>query len=379
MSDQEVELQILELRQQIEIYNYQYHVLDDPTVPDAEYDRLYRELKQLESAHPEFVNEQSPTQRVGSEPLPFFDEVKHEMPMLSLENAFNEDDMESFEKRIKDRLEATKESASKESASGVENIIESIDLEYVGEPKLDGIAISLLYEKGALVRGATRGDGQTGENITQNIRTVKSIPLQLLGEGYPDLLEVRGEIYMPINGFDELNQAQEAKEEKKFVNPRNAAAGSLRQLDPNITAQRPLEMCCYSVGRVEGGELPLQHHEILLTLNTWGFRINPEMEKLPSIAACQNYYDKLMQKRSSLPYEIDGVVFKVNHLKLQQKLGFVSKAPRWAIAYKFPAQEALTRVLDVEFQVGRTGAVTPVARLEPVFCGWGDSQQCQFT
>ena len=351
MPSAEIELEAKKLREQIEVYNYQYHVLDEPTVPDAEYDRLFQQLLALEKRFPELINEQSPTQRVGNVALSQFDSVTHEMPMLSLDNAFSSEDMEDFDRRIKDRLK------------------QEVEVEYVGEPKLDGIAVSLLYQDGKLVRGATRGDGQSGENITQNVRTIKSIPLQLFGDGYPKILEVRGEIYMPSDGFDALNVKQEELGEKTFVNPRNAAAGSLRQLDSAVTATRPLEMCCYSVGRVEGGNLPDNHVEILYQLNQWGFKINPEMKVLPSIKACHEYFKYLEDRRPNLPYEIDGVVFKVNNIALQQQLGFISRAPRWAIAHKFPAQEVMTTVCDVEFQVGRTGAITPVARLEPVFVG----------
>ncbi|MFD2228792.1 NAD-dependent DNA ligase LigA [Alkalimarinus sediminis] len=343
------------LRDELEEHNYRYYVMDDPSVPDAEYDRLMNSLKSIEAEYPSLIVPESPTQRVGGEPLAGFTQVTHEMPMLSLDNAFNEEDMRDFNRRVLSRLG---ESAAN---SGV--------VEYVCEPKLDGIAVSLLYEHGQLVRGATRGDGETGEDITQNVRTINSIPLKLMGSGYPERLEVRGEIYMPKSSFDALNQEAERLGNKPFVNPRNAAAGSLRQLDPKITASRNLEMCCYSVGVVEGGVLKDTHSESLHCLNQWGFRINAEMSVVDDVEGCLGYYQAISEKRNSLPYEIDGVVFKVNDLALQQKLGFVSRAPRWAIAHKFPAQEELTTVIDVEFQVGRTGAVTPVARLAPVFVG----------
>lgn len=339
------------LREQLGHWNYRYYVLDDPTVPDSEYDRSLRRLQELEARYPTLVTSDSPTQRVGAQPLSHFSQVRHEVPMLSLENAFNSQEMAAFNRRVLDRLG------------------ELAVIEFACEPKLDGIAVSLLYRDGLLERGATRGDGTTGEDITQNIRTIPSIPLRLRGEGYPALLEVRGEIYMPHAGFEALNAAARERGEKPFVNPRNAAAGSLRQLDSRLTAQRPLEMCCYGIGLVEGGDLPVKHADVLTSLNSWGLRINRESRVVADIDACDDYYEDLAQRRSSLPYDIDGIVFKVNDLELQQRLGFVSRAPRWAIARKFPAQEELTTLLDVEFQVGRTGAITPVARLQPVFVG----------
>lgn len=345
------EQEIDALRIEINQHNYRYYVLDDPSVPDAEYDRLLRRLQILETENPQLVSPDSPTQRVGARPLSAFEEVAHEVPMLSLDNAFDADEMRDFERRIKDRLKSDQ------------------SVEFACEPKLDGIAVSLLYEDGLLVRGATRGDGQTGENITQNLRTIPSIPLKLMHFDWPRHLEVRGEVYMPKAGFDALNRQAQLKGEKTFVNPRNAAAGSLRQLDSRVTASRPLEMCCYSVGLVEGGELPSVHSDVLKQLHAWGFRINDQMAVVQGVEPCIAYYRNLQQLRDTLHYEIDGIVFKVNDLDLQQQLGFVSRAPRWAIAYKFPAQEEMTRLLDVEFQVGRTGAVTPVARLEPVFVG----------
>ncbi len=351
MIDDAPEQQLELLKQEINQHNYRYYVLDDPNVPDAEYDRLMQRLKTLELAHPEWVTADSPTQRVGATPLSAFAEVAHEIPMLSLDNAFSEQDMLDFERRIKERLGS------------------DAAIEYACEPKLDGIAVSLLYRQGSLERGATRGDGRRGEDITQNLRTIPSVPLKLMGSGWPELLEVRGEVYMPKQGFSELNRKAAAVDEKQFVNPRNAAAGSLRQLDSKITANRPLELCCYSAGLVKGGQLPDNHIAVLKKLNAWGFRINEQMASVFGVQACIQYYRRLQEKRDTLPYEIDGVVFKVNLLALQQRLGFVSRAPRWAIAYKFPAQEELTQLLDVEFQVGRTGAVTPVARLEPVFVG----------
>lgn len=340
------------LREQLDEWNYQYYVLDQPTVPDAEYDRLMRRLQELEAAHPELVRPDSPSQRVGGAALSQFSQVSHEVPMLSLDNAFDAQDMRDFNRRLLDRLGST-----------------DTELEFACEPKLDGIAVSLLYQSGVLQRGATRGDGSTGEDITHNVRTIPSIPLRLRGTGFPDRLEVRGEIYMPRAGFDQLNTRARERGEKTFVNPRNAAAGSLRQLDAKVTAGRPLEMCCYNVGLVDGGNLPARHADVLLRLSDWGLRINSESRVVHGIDACDAYYEDLASRREALPYDIDGIVFKVNDLALQERLGFVSRAPRWAIARKFPAQEEMTRLLDVEFQVGRTGAITPVARLEPVFVG----------
>lgn len=339
------------LRTQLRYHNHRYYVLDDPEIPDASYDRLFHELKALEDANPELITSDSPTQRVGDQPLSEFDEIKHALPMLSLSNVFNDEELQAFDKRLHDRLK------------------DEAELTYVAEPKLDGLAISLLYENGVFVRAATRGDGETGEDVTHNVRTIESVPLRLLGDDYPATLEVRGEIYMPKQGFAELNQRLEANEQKPFVNPRNAAAGTLRQLDPRITAKRPLEIFCYAVGLVEGGELPGMHYDVLMRLKELGFRVCPEIAVVQGAVGCAEYYAGIGAKREALPYEIDGVVYKVNELALQEQLGFVSRAPRWATAHKFPAQEEITTLLDVEFQVGRTGALTPVARLEPVFVG----------
>lgn len=348
-----IEQQIQQLREQLNKHNYRYYVLDDPEVPDAEYDRLFQQLKSLEAEHPSLITPESPTQRVGGAPLAAFKQVQHELPMLSLDNAFNAEDMQEFNRRIVDRLAYPADT----------------EIGYACEPKLDGIAISLLYENGVLIRGLTRGDGSTGEDITLNVRTIPTIPLKLSGSDYPERLEVRGEIYMPKAGFHALNKRAEQRGEKPFVNPRNAAAGSLRQLDPKVTASRPLEMCSYSVGVVEGGELADGHAAILRQLKNWGFKLNPLLEEVSGVQGCLDYYTRVAALRDTLPYEIDGVVFKVNNLALQKTLGFVSRAPRWAIAHKFPAQEEMTVVRAIEFQVGRTGAVTPVARLEPVFVG----------
>jgi len=340
-----------ELRDIITEHNYQYYVLDDPRVPDAEYDRLFRELQDLEAQHPDIVTPDTPTRRVGASVETTFEEVVHRIPMLSLDNAFSDDELRDFDRRVKDRLKTDD------------------DIEYVCEPKLDGLAVSLHYESGVLTRAATRGDGYAGEDITANIRTIPSVPLRLRGDSVPELVEVRGEVYMPREGFETLNRRLADKGEKTFVNPRNAAAGSLRQKKPTVTARRPLELCAYSVALEDESRLPATHWEGLQQVSAWGFRINPEMRRATGAEDCLQAYNELMDKRASLPYEIDGIVFKVNSLVLQRQLGFVSRAPRWAIAQKFPAQEELTVIEDVEFQVGRTGAITPVARLKPVFVG----------
>ncbi|MCC2615338.1 NAD-dependent DNA ligase LigA [Aestuariibacter halophilus] len=334
-------------------HNYRYYVLDDPSVPDAEYDRLLRQLQDLEAKHPALKRDDSPTQKVGAAPLSAFQEVAHEVPMLSLDNAFDEQEMRAFEKRIHDRLS------------------DQTKLTFSCEPKLDGLAVSLLYEQGLLVRGATRGDGRVGEDITANVKTIANIPLRLRGESIPQRIEVRGEVFMPRQGFDALNARQAEKGLKTFANPRNAAAGSLRQLDSRITAKRPLQFYAYSMGLVEGNSAPLAdtHSGRLQQLKHWGLPVSPESTVAEGVEGCLAYYEKVGQMRPSLPYDIDGVVFKVDEIALQETLGFVSRAPRWAIAQKFPAQEEMTRLLDVEFQVGRTGAITPVARLEPVFVG----------
>jgi len=339
------------LRQQLHDHNYRYYALDDPSIPDAEYDRLLRRLQQLELQYPSLKTPDSPTQRVGAPPLSAFESVTHEVPMLSLDNAFSDKELEDFNRRVMERLKRDE------------------PVSYVCEPKLDGVAVSLLYRDGVLVRGATRGDGTTGENITENVRTIKSIPLRLQMQNPPSSLEVRGEIYMPKAGFEKLNNEARAAGQKLFVNPRNAAAGSLRQLDSSITASRQLEMAVYSLGLTEGLDLPPTHMETLGCLREWGFLVNPNIELHHDLQGCLAYYEKMVEIRPQLPCDIDGIVYKVNDFSLQRRLGFVARAPRWAIARKFPAQEEMTRLLDVEFQVGRTGAVTPVARLEPVFVG----------
>jgi len=346
------------IKDQLRQHNHSYYILDDPSIPDAEYDRLMQQLLVIESVHPQWVTADSPSQRVGDKPLEGFQQVTHALPMLSLDNAFDGDDLREFDRRVRERL-------SKHSDRAIEDPII-----YACEPKLDGIAVSLTYENGLLVTAATRGDGSRGEDITQNMRTLDSVPLCLLGKGWPATLEVRGEVYMPSAGFEALNTKLAAKGLKTYVNPRNTAAGSLRQLDSKITAQRPLELCAYSIGLVsDDNTLPQQHFDILHQLQVWGFKINAEMRRVQGIEACLDYYQTLASRRTHLAYEIDGIVFKVDQLELQERLGFVARAPRWAIAHKFPAQAEMTGLLKVDFQVGRTGAVTPVARLEPVFVG----------
>ena len=353
MSDQTVIAQLEALREKINDYNYQYYVLDDPSVPDSEYDRQMQALQALEGEHPELITPDSPSQKVGGQPLGAFEQVTHEVPMLSLDNAFEEADLKAFEKRLLDRLKA------------------DIKLAYSCEPKLDGLAVSILYENGVLVRAATRGDGQVGENITANVRTIANVPLKLRGTDLPERIEVRGEVFMPRDGFEKLNENQRNAGLKVFANPRNAAAGSLRQLDSRITAKRPLKFYAYSLGVVAPGDftLPDSHHERLKQLAEWGIPLCPDIGITEGASGCLAYYEQILSRRDGLPYDIDGVVFKVDDIALQQQLGFVARAPRWAIAQKFPAQEEMTRLLDVEFQVGRTGAITPVARLEPVFVG----------
>ena len=350
MASNEIKQQAGTLREQLNYHNCRYYVQDDPEIPDAEYDRLFQQLVSLEQQFPELLTADSPTQRVGGEPLSEFKKVKHNIPMLSLGNAFSEKEVADFNKRIIEKLDVD-------------------EIEYVAEPKLDGLAVSLIYEDGVLVRGATRGDGSTGEDITQNVRTIPTIPLHLIGDDYPAMLEVRGEVFMSKKGFDELNKRQLENNEKLYVNPRNSAAGSLRQLDSRITATRPLEMYCYGIGASDSKILPDRHSDMLEKLSHWGLRISPEVDVINGIQGCLEYYKAIMAERSGLAYEIDGVVYKVNRFDQQDEMGFVSRAPRWAIAYKFPAQEEMTTLLDIEIQVGRTGALTPVAKLEPVFVG----------
>ena len=345
-----IQTQIDNLRKTLRQYEYEYHVLDNPTVPDSEYDRLFHQLKALELEHPEFLTSDSPTQRVGAKPLSGFSQIRHEIPMLSLDNAFSDEEFNAFVKRIEDRL-----------------IILPKQLTFCCEPKLDGLAVSILYVNGVLTQAATRGDGTTGEDITANIRTIRNIPLQLLTDNPPARLEVRGEVFMPHAGFERLNEYALEHGEKTFANPRNAAAGSLRQLDPNITSKRPLVLNAYGIGIAEGVELPNTHYARLQWLKSIGIPVNPEIRLCNGTNEVLDFYRDIQNKRSSLGYDIDGTVLKINDIALQNELGFISKAPRWAIAYKFPAQEELTVLNDVEFQVGRTGAITPVAKLEPVF------------
>ncbi len=342
---------VIQLHAEINQHNHQYYVLDDPLISDAEYDRLLRELQTLEQKFPSLITPDSPSQRVGAKPLESFGEVHHKVVMLSLDNAFSDEEVAGFDRRIRDRLKTDE------------------TLTYAAEPKLDGLAINLCYEDGILVQAATRGDGNRGEDVTLNVRTIPSIPLALLGNDWPALLEVRGEIYMPKSGFLALNKDAYKAGKKPFANPRNAAAGSLRQLDPRITASRPLAMYCYGFGKIEGGSLHDTHSKSIHKLIEWGLRVSPELQTVKGAAGCATYYQQIAQRRERFDYDIDGVVFKVDDYDLQNKLGFVARAPRWAIAQKFPAEEAITQVKAIEFQVGRTGAITPVARLEPVFVG----------
>jgi DNA ligase (NAD+) len=342
-----------EIRNTVENYNYQYYVLDNPSVPDIEYDRLMRDIIAIEKAFPSLMSADSPSQKVGGAVLAKFAQIQHEIPMLSLDNGFTDDDLRAFEQRVKDRLNTSEV------------------IEFACEPKLDGLAVSILYENGSFIQAATRGDGQVGENISANVKTISNVPLKLRGKNIPKRLEVRGEVFMPKKGFEDLNEHQRSIDAKLFANPRNAAAGSLRQLDSKVTAARPLRLYAYSVGVLEGGTISeaTSHSERLACLEELGLPLCKETQVVTGFDACLAYFAKIGEMRNSLSYDIDGVVFKVNDIALQDRLGFVSKAPRWAMAQKFPAQEEMTILRDVEFQVGRTGAITPVARLEPVFVG----------
>lgn len=347
MIDQHISQHIEKLRNLLQRWNYAYHTLDKPDVPDSEYDRVFQELLDLETQFPQFISSDSPTQRVGGIPLESFSKISHKLPMLSLNNGFTEDDLADFDRRAREKL-------------NVEII------EYAAEPKIDGLAVSIRYEKGLLIQAATRGDGSIGEDISQNVRTIKCIPLKLLDNtNIPEILEIRGEIFMSKAIFKQLN----ATKEKPFANPRNAAAGSIRQLDPTITAQRPLEFICYGIGEIQNGTLPTTHVEILQTLHQWGIPIAKELQLVTGKAGCLQYYHEMLNKRENLPFEIDGVVYKINTILDQVALGFVSRAPRWALAHKLPAQEKLTQLQTIEIQVGRTGVLTPVARLTPVQVG----------
>ncbi len=348
----EIQSRMHALQQLLERYNTEYYLHDEPSVPDAEYDRLMNELRELEAANPQWLDVNSPTQRVGGVALTSFGSVQHEQPMLSLDNVFNAEDLAAFGRRVQERL------------------FSNDAITFCCEPKLDGLAVSILYEQGELVRAATRGDGVTGEDITRNVRTIRVIPLRLSGDNIPARIEVRGEVFMPKAGFERWNEQALVRGDKVFANPRNAAAGSLRQLDPAITAQRPLAFYAYGIGVVdEATELPDSHYVRMQYLKQFGLPVCDEIRQVVGVEGCQIYHDDILAKRDALPFEIDGVVFKVDTIAQQQMLGFVSRAPRWAVAHKFPAQEELTRLNDVEFQVGRTGAITPVARLEPVQVG----------
>ncbi|MFZ4538498.1 NAD-dependent DNA ligase LigA [Propionivibrio sp.] len=349
-----VSQRVLELRAEIEKHNRQYYALDAPLIADADYDGLFRELQALEAEHPELASADSPTQRVGAAPLPEFKSVAHRTPMLSLNNAFSDDEVLAFDRRVREGLDGGDEIG---------------DVEYSAEPKFDGLAVGLIYENGVFTCGATRGDGSTGEDVTVNLRTVGNLPLRLQGSGWPRLLEVRGEVLMLRSDFDRLNARQREKGEKEFVNPRNAAAGSLRQLDSRITAARSLRFFAYGIGVAEGAILPPTHSALLDLLVTWDLPVAGERRCVSGVAGLLDYYAEIGAKRAALPYDIDGVVYKLNDLAAQERLGFVSRAPRFAIAHKFPAEEASTEVLGIDIQVGRTGALTPVARLAPVFVG----------
>lgn len=349
MDYEQIKQRVEELNKLLHQYAYHYYSLDDPLVPDSEYDKLFKELEALEKEYPELKKESSPTMRVGGEIISELEPVTHRTPMLSLDNVFNRDELNAFVNRTATGLGKNEE-----------------DIEYCAELKLDGLALSIIYENGILVRAATRGDGKVGEMVTAQVKTIGNIPLVLQGENIPTYLEVRGEVFMPHKDFDALNEYARVHKTKIFANPRNAAAGSLRQKDPKITAKRGLTFNCYFVIECEGVPLPETHYERLLLARSWGLPINPLIKVGKGVNFLQNYHDDILTKRDSLPYDIDGVVFKVNNIKSQQELGFISRSPKFAIAHKFPAQEELTKLLAVDFQVGRTGVVTPVARLEPV-------------
>ena len=356
MGSAEAAARVVALREAIRNHDHRYYVLDEPEIPDHEYDRLMRELERIEAEHPELLTSDSPTQRVGATPSESFAEAVHHVPMLSLANAFDEDEVRAFDRRVRERL-------SEEEDGG-------FTLDYTGEAKIDGVAISLVFEDGKLVRGATRGDGARGEDVTANVRTIRAIPLKLLGPAPPALIEVRGEIFMTRSGFDRMNESQRERGERTYANPRNAAAGALRQLDPGVTASRPLSLYCYGTGLVsEDAVLPSRQGDMLETLSAWGLPVSPHTRVLDDVDACLAYHADIGRRRESLGHDIDGVVFKLNDLRAREIVGQVSRAPRWAIAYKFPAEEALTSVAGIDVQVGRTGTLTPVARLEPVEVG----------
>ena len=353
MSDNRTQKKIRKLSNSIRNHNHLYYVMDSPEISDQEYDQLFRELLEIEEKFPQLVAMNSPTQHVGADPSSAFKTIEHELPMLSLGNAFNKNELDDFNRRVHDRL----------------NIPMDNPIEYACELKFDGTAVSIIYEDGVLTRAATRGDGRKGEDVTHNIRTIKSIPLELSGKNLPSILEIRGEVFMPLSGFKYFNQQASIKEEKVFVNPRNAAAGSLRQLDPEITKGRPLDIFCYGVGLIEDYVLPDSHSEIMLLLKEWGLNVCEESVLAHNVDGWMDFYHQVIDKRHLYDYDIDGLVYKVNKITLQDELGFVSRAPRWAIAHKFPAKEEYTTINAIEFQVGRTGAVTPVAKVSPVFVG----------
>ncbi len=344
----DAEARVAELRKEIAHHDERYYVLDEPEIPDAEYDKLMLELRALESEYPDLITPESPTQHVSGAPSEEFGEVVHKVPMLSLDNAFSEEDVQGFDRRIHERLGVTG------------------DLDYWAEPKLDGLAVTVIYRHGKLAQAATRGDGARGEDVTANVRKIRSVPHALHGK-VPEVLEVRGEVFMPLKGFERMNRLARESGEKVFVNPRNAAAGSLRVLDSSITAKRPLQLYFYSLGIVEGGSVPDQQSQLLKAFKGWGLPICPDALLVHGVNGLLEYYLDMGARRKSLPYQIDGVVYKLDRRADQERLGFVSRAPRWAIAHKFPAEEALTAVREIQFQVGRTGVLTPVARLEPVF------------
>lgn len=348
---QKIRRRVEALQDEIRGHDYRYYVLDDPSISDAEYDALFRELQTLEQRYPALITADSPTQRVGAKPAAGFSEVRHALPMLSLTNAFSTEEVEAFDRRVTERLDSPG------------------PVEYAAEPKLDGAAISLRYEKGILVLAATRGDGSVGEDVTHNVRTIASVPLRLRGGKAPKVLEVRGEVFMPRDGFLKLNERVREEGGKVFANPRNAAAGSLRQLDPRVTAGRPLDVFFYGVGYNEGLSAPGRHSEMLALMRDWGLKVCPDADVVTGVQGCLAYYAAIGRRRAALPYDIDGVVYKVNDYRLQENLGFVSRAPRWALAHKFAAEEVPTTIEAIDFQVGRTGALTPVARLRPVFVG----------
>ncbi len=357
MSIESIRNTLQDLKKTLAKHNYAYYVLDTPEISDAQYDLLYQQLLQIEKAHPELITGDSPSQRVGDQPLGHFQSVKHAVPMFSLENAFNQDNLVDFERKIKDKLTT-------------DTVSENPSIAYAAEPKMDGLAINIRYESGKLVQATTRGDGSVGEDVTHNIRTIRSVPLELLGEGWPTVLEVRGEIFMSKTVFNQLNEISLQKGEKPFANPRNAAAGTLRQLDPKIASQRQLSLYLYGWGEIsEDWSLPALYHQAIEQFKTWGLPTNPDAKVVYGVSGMADYYEQLQAQREVLPYEIDGIVYKLDILAHHSKLGFTAKAPRWAIARKFPAQEVWTELLDIEIQVGRTGALTPVARLQPVSVG----------